>query len=110
MQLTLKQRIVFPDLYPQKASMNTQATVRDIKEKVKLSDEDRKKIDLKAMGDGRVSYDSKKEFSPISVEFTEAELSFLKGRVSEMNEQKEITIDQLDLCELIRDCDAEKSE
>ena len=83
MKLTIRERLVISQLYPQKGNMIEQTLVEDIVKKVRISQEEIKEIGLKvqATGTGGVSYiwDEAKA-KDLDVDLTKAELGLLKER------------------------------
>jgi len=100
MKLTLKDRISLSSLYPQKGSMVDQIMVRDIAEKVKITQKEVKAYDIKSVQRGTISSTTwnPKKAKGKDIEFTPAELEFLRKRVEELDNKKEITVELVDLC------------
>ena len=101
MKLSIKNRINFGILYPEKGDILTQLLVKSIAEKVVLTIEEIKKIGLKQEGT-LLQWDQRKDKDK-EVEFTEAEINLLKERVKELDEKKEINQQVLELCLLIQE-------
>ena len=96
MKLTLKERLSLPRLYPQKGSLLSQVTIRDINEKIKIGKDEIKKVGLKS-DKGSLTWDGKKA-KEINIDFTEVEVNFLKDQVERLDKEKNITSNILDLC------------
>jgi len=96
MKLTVKDRIHFSALYPQEGNIVTQLLVKDIQEKVNLTQEESKEIGLKQEGQTIVWDDEKA--GKKDVKFTETEMEFLKGRVENLNNENKVTQDILSIC------------
>jgi hypothetical protein len=94
--LTIKERLLVPQLYPREAGLTDQTIVRDIARKVNLSQEEQKKVGLKTMPNG-FTWDNKKE-KVIEVEFTDAEINLLKDRINKLDQEKKITQQLVELC------------
>lgn len=94
--LTLKERINFGALYPQKGNIVEQKLIRDIAEKIEISQGEMKEIELRATGT-QVQWNEKKAKDK-KVEFTEMEMDLLKRQVRELDEKKEVTANILSLC------------
>jgi len=106
MKLTTKMRLTFGALYPPQASINDQCLVKDIDDKVMLTQDEQTTVDLKSEPGPRgpiLRWDDEKDLDPKEVVFTNAELQFLKGRITEMDREKKITQNMLDFVILIRD-------
>jgi hypothetical protein len=101
MKLTIKDRVVMPSLYPKESNIVNQILVKDIKEKVELTQPELKEIDFKPMGT-HYSWDMKKAKDK-KVDFTEAELDLLKNEIDKLDKEKKITQDILPLCLKIRE-------
>jgi hypothetical protein len=86
-------------LYPQKGNMIEQTLVRDINEKVRLTQDEMKMAGFKA--DGNAFRWEEDKVKAKEVEFTEAELNLLKEQVKRKDEKKEITQELLPLCQKI---------
>jgi len=99
-KLSVKDRIVIRQLFPNESDLVTQLLVRDIIEKTEFTQEEIKKIGLKVNEKG---YTWNPEAKEKEVDFTKAELEFLKSRVDEWDKKKRITQDILDLCIKIKD-------
>lgn len=96
MKLSIKERLNFGAILPQKGNIVEQKLARDIGEKIEISQKEMKEIGLKAVGD-TVQWNEKKAKDK-NVEFTEMELDLLKKQVKELDEKKEITANILSLC------------
>lgn len=99
MLLSVKERLNFSVVYPEKGNIVEQRLVKDIADKIELSQKEMEEIELKAMGD-RVQWNEEKAKDK-EVEFTKMELDLLKRQVRELDGKKEITPNILSLCEKI---------
>lgn len=95
MKLSIKDRLMMPTFYPQKANIVEQVLVRDIKNKVELSQEEIKKYKIKVEKNGNITWDKSEE---VEIKFTKEELELLEGRVKVLDQDKLITQDLLGLC------------
>ena len=105
MKFTVQDRMVISALYPRQSDILNQLIVKDIESKVRLTKSELKDIDFSSAPDGRGfvwNTDKGKEME-IDVEFTKAELAFLKSRIQELDKKKAITQNILDLIIKIRD-------
>ena len=103
MELTVKERILMGLLYPQQGNIQTQLIIRDIETKVRITDEEGKEINLKAIPTGEgVTWDIKKATIK-NIEFTSTEMAFLKDQVSRLDKENKVTSKLLDLCLKIKD-------
>ena len=96
MKLTISERFQFLTLFPEQGSLLVQLTIRDIVDKVNLNDKERKAINFKIV-DTTATWDIKKA-KEIDVEFTNAELQFLKKRIQTLDEEGKISQQNLSLC------------
>jgi hypothetical protein len=94
--LTVRERLLISQLYPREASLTDQTIVRDITRKVEISQAEQKKIGLKPMTQG-FTWDDKKE-KVLQAELTETELNLLKDRVEQLDKEKKITQQLVELC------------
>jgi len=94
--LTVKERLLVPQLYPKEASLTDQTIVRDISRKTEITQEEMKKIGFKTMPQG-FTWDQKKE-KVKQVEFTDTELNLLKNRITELDKEKKVTQQLLEVC------------
>jgi len=96
MKLSIKERLVLPTLFPQRSNMVTLMTMRDIKEKIDVSADERKEIGLEVK-QGRLHWDKDKA-KEVDVDFNTLEINFLKDQVDRIDKEKNVTEDLLDLC------------
>jgi len=102
MKLSIKDRIHIPSLFPKAGDMVTLRIIEDLMGKTKLSQEEMDAVGFKASAgqDGMISYNWDKE-ADIEVELTSAELTFLQGRIKELDTKKEIPREMFDLYQRI---------
>jgi len=101
MKLTIKERVTIVALYPRESDLITQVLVKDLKEKIKLSQEEIKEIELKKEGMGYVWNTQKAKNKDI--DFTKMEIIFLKEQVDRLDKEKKISLDLIDICLKIRE-------
>lgn len=95
--------LAFESLFPQQGDMIEITMVKDIRGKVRLTAEELEKMELKS-ADGRSTWNNTKaEEIKREVDLSESELTFLKGRVDELNKAKQITEATVALCVKIRE-------
>ena len=95
LSLTVMDRVVAANLYPERADFLTQLLVRDIRKKLDFTQDDVKKYEIKTNERGFTSW---KKGGEMVVNLTEAELYFLKERVKVLDKEKIITADMVPLC------------
>lgn len=104
MRLTVKERILMPNICPiQGADIVTQILVRDLLKKVELTQPEMKKISFR-QNEAGTGVEWKLDILPLkSITFTELELGALKNRVEKMDKEKKVSQELLSLCLKIRD-------
>lgn len=101
LKLNVLSRLTIGRLFPRNDSIVAMTLAKGISEKTVLSEEEIKNIDLKEQGQN-VVWDMKKGFEK-EIEFSEAEIAFLKQQVQRLDAAREITLDMLDLCRKIQE-------
>lgn len=97
LMLSVKDRIIFGDLFPEKGNLVSQLQVRDITEKIRLEAEERDAIGFHVAENGRgVTWDAKKAVDK-AIPFSGAEIAFLKSQVDRLDREEKINPDILDL-------------
>jgi len=102
MKLTIKDRLVIGNLYPKEGDILTQLLVKSIKEKVRITEEEIKEIQLRKFPNGNISYQTDRA-KELLVDFTEDELTVLKQQVEKLDKQKKVTQSLVDLCIKIKE-------
>lgn len=108
MKLSIKDRLMMKELYPQQSNFINQMMVKEIDDKVRLGVKDKEKANFRVVKDARgnstnqVEWDDKKEFFK-DVMFTAPEMAFLKEQFDRKNKGNEITLDMVPLCQKIQD-------
>lgn len=104
MKLTILDRIIISQLYPQKSNLIQMTLVEDITKKVKIGQEEIKEIELKVEPTTNgISYNwNKDKAKDLNVDFTKEEIELLKSQVEELDSKKEITRELLDICKRIK--------
>ena len=103
--MTLGERIVFSQLYPEATNILSALLLRNIKEKVELSQKEASSIDLKIL-ENRMTWDVAKD-KATTIGFSCAEVRFLKDRISELDKQNKIQLNLLDIILKIQDVNIE---
>ena len=113
LKFTVLERLSFAILFPKDDDMVTLRLSREIKDKISLSEEEMEDINFKVIkSDQGSSYTwdddlTNKVDNKYKADFTEAEIRFLKERVTKLNDAKKIPDSSLTLCEKIMDSKAE---
>jgi len=109
MRLDTKDRIVFSALFAQQDDLINQTLAKDISKKIEITQEEMKKLDLKRVENQGLIWNPEIDISK-DVEFSKAEITYLKGRVDILDKQKQITQDVLELCLKIRNENKKEEE
>jgi len=104
MNLNIKNRLILVSQFlPKEGNLLTMTVVKDIKDKVELSQAEMAEYGLKIVKDGGLSWNEKGNSSSKEIIFTTAELSILKEKVDELDKNAKLTLDVLPLCDLIKE-------
>lgn len=89
MELHIKDRLYFPQLLPQQNTFMEFAMKRDILKKVGLTKEDQEKFEIKEYPeDQRIVWNVEKDMAqPLTVDFSDAELEYIKRGCEVLSEQ-----------------------
>lgn len=97
MLLNIKKRILILSVLPNSASINDQAICKDISNKVRIDGATVALIGLREDEKNILHWDVEKE-EIVDVEFSETEKLFLKNIIDELDKNKLVTPDNLELC------------
>jgi hypothetical protein len=106
MNLTIAERLMMGQLFPQKGNLMTQILMEDITKKVTPTQSELTQIEFKVhtLPNGETTYVWNPDKAiDMEVEFTKAEIEFLQIRVNELDKHAEITAQMLSLCKKIRE-------
>ena len=99
MKLTANERMTFYSLCPTEgADIITQTLVRDLLEKVELSQSEIKTLNVRPNEGGGIKWDEPNEVPLKNVTFSELELGLLKGQVDKFDNEKKVSQRMLSLC------------
>ncbi len=101
LKLSVKDRLNLKGLFPPQNDILGQIMARDIDEKVQITQAEIEKIDLKQRPEGGLQWDKEKAKDK-TIEFTGAELEFLRTQITRLDAAKQVTSDLLELCLKIR--------
>ncbi len=101
LKMTLSERLLFPQIYPEKTNVLSAVLRRDIAEKVQLTQNQMELLGVK-IETNRTTWNTKKD-KTTTVGFTVAEMKFLKTRVDDMDKKEEIRDNLLDVILKIQD-------
>ena len=94
--LTVKERLLISQIYPEKSSITDQTIVRDIMRKLEITQEEQTEIEFKTTPQGFTWNQEKEKVS--AVEFTDAELNLLKNQVNNLDKEQKVTQQLVELC------------
>lgn len=100
MKLSVKDRVLLPQLFPERSNLLEMMTVSYIQKKIEIGDKESKEIHLRQEGE-RVVWDD--DAKSRNVEFSETDIKFLDQQVTRLDNERKISLDLLDLCEAIRE-------
>lgn len=101
LRLSFGERMNFSLVYPKETDILTGLILRDIKNKINLSQKEIKTLDAKRSGNGMEWQTKNDKIKNIS--FTTPEMEFLKSRVAELDKQKKVPQDFLEIALQIQD-------
>lgn len=102
MTLSIKDRLVFSHLYPREGNLIAQTLVKDIIEKVKITQKEMKEVNFREVEGNSGVYMWDANIEPNEYEFTVEEGKFLKDQVSRLDKENKITQECIDLCVIIQ--------
>lgn len=96
LSLSVQDRLVIPALFPKQSNLLTLSVMKTISEKILIDAEFAKKIDL-VVNDENIKWNHGKAVE-VKTKFSEAEMEFLKNRVSELNSSNSIVPQHYETC------------
>lgn len=100
MILTIKDRIVIPELFPERGGILEMILVKSIADKVALTSKEITDFSIVQEGDS-IKWNQSKD-TGVEIEFEKSEIELLKKQVQEMDDNKNITMRTFDLCMKIK--------
>ena len=112
MKLGVKDRLMIAQILPREGNLVAQRIMRDITQKVELSQEEMDGVKMKPLPTGGVQWDDKLEkfLGQKTIKFTDAEMGFLKDQVKKLDETQKISRDTFLLCERIHNLKASEEK
>ena len=102
MKLNVKDRINIGAMMPKKAGLQDLLIVKGINEKINFNQDEVKLLQFKSINkNGTLTWNKNIEEKEIGL--SDIELNFLKDRISELDRNKEITLDMVDTISKIKD-------
>ncbi len=101
MKLTVKDRIIIPELLPTQGGMVDMILVKSISDKVAITAKDVTDLDITQDGT-TVTWNQSKD-SGVEINFERSEIDLLKKQIKDLDDSKKITMRIFDLCMKIRE-------
>lgn len=99
--LTIKDRFAVVNILPKQNDIITMVMVRDIEIRMAMTQAERKTHNFRKTAEGGWEWDFSEKRKTFT--FSNAEMELIRSRITELDKQKKISADLLDLCLLIRD-------
>jgi len=99
--LTVKDRLLFFEFFPERSSLVNQMIVEDINEKIKIGADEKKTINLRPQGQGGLVWDEGKA-KDIDIVFTGVEVDFLKSQIERLEKAMGFTLDMAKIARKIK--------
>lgn len=106
LKLRMIDRLAIRKLFPQESNLVTQVLARDIDAKITVTQKEIDDLELKQEGTAMV-WKGEKDKGKF-VDFTDAEIEFLKKQIDEFDKKNKISSDMVNVCLKIRDIKSEK--
>lgn len=88
MTLTIKDRLYIPALLPREGTFRDFNIKKEIRRKISITEQEREELHLRENPDSkRIEWDMQKE-TPLSVDFSGEELTFLKGVCEKLSNEQ----------------------
>jgi hypothetical protein len=99
--MTVKDRLLIGEFFPQKGNLITQLQAKDIDDKAAIHAEERKKINLRPAPNGGLTWEEKLAKDK-DIVLTEAEVQFLKDQVERLNREAQFTQETAEVAQKIK--------
>lgn len=100
-KITINDRFSLHNLYPENTNLVSLKLIKDIKEKLELSQEEMTSIGLQSLPNGSVAWSpdkaEKTKLAEVDMNFTEMEINLLHGRLEELDKANKIPVAIQDL-------------
>lgn len=97
MKLTIKDRILIPEILPEYGNMVDMILVRSIQEKVKITSKDIDDYEIVSKDNGNITWNGAKD-TGTEIEFEKSEIGILKRSYQKLNDEEKICDRNFDLC------------
>jgi hypothetical protein len=104
MKLSIKERLEMPALFPRESSYAEQLIFKIIADKILLTDEEQKAINITPLPNGGIQWDAEKA-KPLDkdIPLADVEIGMLKSQVDRLDRERKITLGILELCKKIKE-------
>lgn len=106
LKLRVRDRLGMRKLFPQESNLVNQVLCRDIDGKISVNQKEMKELNMRVVGEA-MTWEAGKDKGKF-IEFTDAEVEFLKKQIDEVDKKSKISSDMVDVCLKIRDIKSEK--
>ncbi len=100
MTLTLLDKIMIDSLLPKEGNIKTLIIIKDIRNKIKLTQDQIKDYSINVLPDGRLTWNEQGSQVEFDIEFTELENSEIKLAITKLDRDKKLSVDHLSLVAL----------
>ena len=100
MKLSLVNRIILSSSLPKEGKFETLIILEDVKNKVKITQEELAEYEIKSLETGGLSWNEKGVSAELEVTFTEAEKGEIVKILKKMSEEEKLTTDHVPLYKL----------
>ncbi len=102
MKITLLEKIMIANILPSEGNIKTLTIVKDLKNKVQLTQKDIKDFAIIVNDKGSISWNEKGAKAKFEINFTELELNEVKLALQKLDKEKKITVDLMSLIDLFK--------
>jgi hypothetical protein len=99
MKLKLINRISLPSLFPQKSSFEKLIILNDIQNKIKLTQEEVTKFEVKS-SDTSITWNDNGSKAEFDIDFTESESNLIADLLKTLSKEESLTLETLELYKL----------
>ena len=100
-ELTIKDRFALMGILPKQGDIISMMMIRDIENKLVMTEEEKEKHSFRKRDDGGWQWELPEERTAFT--FSIAEMEVIRTQITELDSQKKISGDILDLCILMRE-------
>ena len=100
--LSVKDRLVLPNLLPKQGSMIDLEIISNIKDNIKFTPKEIEQLKFKNLPNGGTAWSPMAEVS-FDALFENSEIKLIKQGIDQLDKAKQITSDQYDLCKRIKE-------